>query len=108
LLYGSKPPDMLYPIYVGTEDMTLSGTVTMAGGGDSFYEYVLKYWIATGKGEQVRGIGRWYYEMADSFIDNLGIRFNQTDRFAFYEMAWGQKSPKFGHLACFSGAMFAP
>lgn len=77
----------------------------MAGGGDSFFEYVIKYWVATDKAND--GIGKWYYEMAESFIDNLGIRFNHSGQFAFYERDWGFMNPKFGHLACFSGGMYA-
>lgn len=92
---------------MSTDTGDLNGLVTIAGPGDSFYEYVLKYWLAIGEDELDSKIGEWYYEMAEAFIENLGANFSNPWRFAFYESSWGFKSNKFGHLACFAGGMYA-
>ena len=41
--------------------------------GDSFYEYLLKYWLLTNK--KATEIGAWYFETMDAVRTTLGKRY---------------------------------
>jgi len=76
----------------------------MGGLGDSYYEYLLKYWLLFSKKDEK--MGKWYLDTANEIIKQLGHRSSdgmwwlakKRDGHTIYEME---------HLACFAGGMFA-
>jgi mannosyl-oligosaccharide alpha-1,2-mannosidase len=73
--------------------------------GDSYYEYLLKQWLLTGKTEGE------YKEMAvkalDAAITKL-VRYSEPSRFTYLaEYVNGGLDHKMDELACFAGGMFA-
>ena len=83
----------------------LIADVTSIGAlGDSFYEYLLKYWIYTGKKDP--------HLLGDYVAAMDGIKKNllqvSAEGFTYIgELSYGYLDPKMGHLACFAGGLFA-
>lgn len=79
--------------------------ITLGAMGDSFYEYLLKIWLLSGK--------RWdkYREMYDSAADNiiekLVKKSTPSDLVYIAELIDDRIVHKMDHLVCFAGAMFA-
>lgn len=69
----SKPLEGLYPIYVNPDSGQFTNDkITFGAMGDSFYEYLLKMWLITGKtNEQYR---RMYEESMNGLIEHLLTR----------------------------------
>ncbi|XP_074636512.1 endoplasmic reticulum mannosyl-oligosaccharide 1,2-alpha-mannosidase-like [Acropora palmata] len=92
----------LVPIYVNADDgqFRSSATITLGARGDSYYEYLLKQWLQTGKTED------W---LRDDFIEAMdGVmsllkRESHPSKLVFIgELLRGQTfSPKMDHLVCF-------
>jgi len=99
------PSDYLIPCFLVPSQGTLkSSPITLGGLGDSFYEYLLKYWLITN--QTAEDIGDWYFRTADSIIDNLGL--HRGDMWYLFEKhPGGHVLHKMDHLACFAGGMFA-
>jgi len=73
--------------------------------GDSYFEYLLKLWILTGKKEdQYR---RMYDEQMDAVIATLVQHSTPSNYTYIAELVNGNLNHKMDHLACFAGAMFA-
>lgn len=76
---------------------------SMAGLGDSFYEYLLKYWILKGRSDS---------KMLKTYLDAMSAIRNKllstSNGYTFLgEYGNGNLQAKMGHLACFSGGLFA-
>eukprot|EP01126_Amoeba_proteus_P030946 TRINITY_DN3048_c0_g1_i11.p1 TRINITY_DN3048_c0_g1~~TRINITY_DN3048_c0_g1_i11.p1 ORF type:complete len:476 (-),score=71.12 TRINITY_DN3048_c0_g1_i11:627-2054(-) len=104
-LFLSKPPSRLYPLLVDINTGNWrTDTVSVGAYADSFYEYVLKYWLLTSQKNNL--IGTWYFEMAEGILQYLGMWTNNETLF-LGQASPSHYNPKMEHLACASGAMFA-
>ena len=77
---------------------------TIGSGGDSFYEYLLKYWIYTGKKDS--RLLEEYLKVMDGVKKNL-IKVSAEGFTYIGELSYGYFDPKMGHLTCFAGGLFA-
>lgn len=90
--------DGLVPIFVNANTGRFSGsTITLGARGDSYYEYLLKQWLLTGKRET------W---LRDMYVESVrGIRKHLIRKAGDYtyvaELIGGRSSPKMDHLVCF-------
>lgn len=105
VLKNLEKPKGLYPNYIhpktgkwGQHHMSLGGL------GDSFYEYLLKAWIQSGK-EDVEA--RQMYDEAIAAIDQHMIKTSQGKLLYVSDLKYDRLEHKMGHLACFAGGMFA-
>lgn len=98
-------PQGLYPIYLNPRNGKWGQHHFSVGAmGDSFYEYLLKVWIYTGKKDSIAR------QMYDEAITNIENKLLQTSRNGFKYLAEyksGRIDHKMDHLACFAGGMFA-
>lgn len=73
--------------------------------GDSFYEYLLKAWLQSGKSDAV---ARAMYDEAIEAVDkNLVQTSSKSNLIYIAEMKYDRTEHKMDHLACFSGGLFA-
>lgn len=99
-------PDGLYPIYLnpktgkwGQRDYSLGAMA------DSFYEYLLKQWIATGKKDD--HTKREYEQAVFAMEKKMLFESQQSHLWYFANLKGSRVEHKMEHLACFSGGMFA-
>lgn len=78
--------------------------VSMGALGDSFYEYLLKSWLQSGKTDTV---ARRMYDDAVKAIERQLVRTSQSGLKHFAELKNGRFESKMDHLSCFAGGMFA-
>eukprot|EP01127_Copromyxa_protea_P018814 TRINITY_DN59_c0_g2_i3.p1 TRINITY_DN59_c0_g2~~TRINITY_DN59_c0_g2_i3.p1 ORF type:complete len:561 (+),score=100.25 TRINITY_DN59_c0_g2_i3:41-1723(+) len=105
VLYDNKPSDLLYPVYINPNNVRMTGPVTVGAMGDSFYEYLLKYWLLTNKTSPA--MEEWYYETAESILDVLSHKI-AGDMLVVTDKAKANSDHKeMEHLTCFVGGMFA-
>eukprot|EP01126_Amoeba_proteus_P036523 TRINITY_DN3729_c0_g2_i1.p1 TRINITY_DN3729_c0_g2~~TRINITY_DN3729_c0_g2_i1.p1 ORF type:complete len:639 (-),score=128.12 TRINITY_DN3729_c0_g2_i1:147-2063(-) len=103
-LYKYMPSDYLPPVRISPYTFRTYGVISAGSLGDSYYEYLLKYWLITNK--TIPKLGEWYYLSATSILSSLGRWMN--DRFlAITEKSRGHNTKGMDHLTCFIGAMFA-
>jgi len=102
------PGNKLYPIWINPDDASFKNDlITIGAGGDSFYEYLLKYWLLTYKTTKY---GKVYYELIDVILDKLAVKLGgEGDNESWYiaEMIGSNLDHKFAHLACFFGGTLA-
>ena len=105
VLKSLEKPKGLYPNYIhprtgkwGQHHMSLGGL------GDSFYEYLLKAWIQSGK-EDVEA--REMYDEAITAITEHMIKTSPGKLVYVSDLKYDRLEHKMGHLACFAGGMFA-
>lgn len=72
--------------------------------GDSFYEYLLKSWLLSGKkDEQARSM----YENAMKAAEESMLRKTPTSNLMYFgELKSGRLDPQMGHLTCFVGGLY--
>lgn len=91
----------LPPIFINADSGQLSGsTVTLGARGDSYYEYLLKQWLQTGRTERVY----WdrYAAAMRAVLDKLLRQSSGPLKLTFVgELLGGSFSPKMDHLVCF-------
>lgn len=100
-------PNGLYPIYVGAGDGSMSAhqTVSMGAMGDSWYEYLFKTWLLTGKTQPL--LKKMYDETMVSVIHHL-VKQSPTKNLTYVgELRGSSFAARMDHLACFAGGMFA-
>lgn len=106
LAKADKPYDALYPVYVSPDTGQFTREhITLGALGDSFYEYLLKYWIFENKKEP-----KWrrLYDEAMAAVDKHLVFESEPNKLIYIaELIGGQKVPKMDHLVCFAGGMFA-
>lgn len=73
--------------------------------GDSFYEYLLKQWIATGRRDD--SLKQMYDQAMQAIEKNLLFQSKQNNLWYFAEMKGLRIEHKMDHLACFIAGMFA-
>lgn len=81
-------------LFPSTDHMSLGGL------GDSFYEYLLKAWIQSGK-EDVEA--RQMYDEAIAAIDQHMIKTSPGKLLYVSDLKYDRLEHKMGHLACFAG-----
>jgi mannosyl-oligosaccharide alpha-1,2-mannosidase len=77
---------------------------SLGGLGDSFYEYLLKSWVLSGKkDEQARSM----YEGAMKAAEESMLRKTPTTNLMYFgEQRSGRLDPQMGHLTCFVGGLY--
>lgn len=93
--------DGLYPNYLNPKTGRWGQQHTSMGAlGDSFYEYLLKAWLQSGKTDNNSKL--MYIDAMDAATTKLIQRSNGGLTY-FAEMKFGRLEHKMDHLACFSG-----
>ncbi|CAF0851292.1 unnamed protein product [Adineta steineri] len=77
---------------------------SLGGLGDSFYEYLLKSWVLSGKkDEQARSM----YESSMKAAEEAMLRKTPTTNLMYFgEHHSGRLDPQMGHLTCFVGGLY--
>ncbi|XP_067661759.1 endoplasmic reticulum mannosyl-oligosaccharide 1,2-alpha-mannosidase-like isoform X2 [Haliotis asinina] len=98
----------LVPIFINAQsgNFRQSGTITVGARGDSYYEYLLKQWIQSGKKLDV--FKDDYVEAIAGMKEKL-VRRSEPSKLLFVgELLSGRSfSPKMDHLVCFLGGTLA-
>ena len=96
-------PDGLYPNYLNPETGRWGQRhVSMGALGDSFYEYLLKSWLQSGKqNDEARAM---YVDAMNAVTRELSQK-SKGGLTYFAQMESGRIEHKMEHLACFSGGM---
>lgn len=76
--------------------------MSLGGLGDSFYEYLLKAWIQSGK-EDVEA--REMYDDAITAITEFMIKTSPGKLVYVSDLKYDRLEHKMGHLACFAGKL---
>ena len=107
-----EPKDQLFPCLVNPDSGGMGDQhVTLGSLGDSFYEYLIKYYLITDK--KADNVGKWHYQIAESVIQHLGVQVGNDGpsssnySYALYDRSGSQNNNKFDHFACFASGMFA-
>jgi len=106
-LKDNGPSDGLYPTTYMPHSKRFAGSVTMGGLGDSFFEYLLKQWLLTGKTDNMylEMYQRSLHGIMTKMVDNFDTNSPPVSFIAEY--SGGRKIPRVGHLACFAAGMLA-
>uniref|UniRef100_A0AC35TML8 Alpha-1,2-Mannosidase n=1 Tax=Rhabditophanes sp. KR3021 TaxID=114890 RepID=A0AC35TML8_9BILA len=100
-----KKIDGLYGIYLDKEDGHFTqSAVSLGAMGDSFYEYLMKEWLISGKTDT-----KAYnmYKVASKNIRQKMIVKSKGNLTYLVELSNGKIQNKMSHLSCFSVGMFA-
>ena len=68
--------------------------------GDSFYEYLLKEWLRSGKTDN---IAKEMFDQAATDVENELVKTSASGLIYFAEQKYGKLEHKMDHLACFGG-----
>ncbi|EPB67466.1 glycosyl hydrolase family 47 [Ancylostoma ceylanicum] len=96
----------LYSNYINSDTgkFTRSYHMSLGALGDSFYEYLIKSWLQSGKtDEQAR---KMYWEVSKAIQEQMVLK-SKSGLTYVAELRNGLPEHKMGHLACFSVGMFA-
>jgi hypothetical protein len=90
----------LVPIFINAESGQFSGsTITLGARGDSYYEYLLKQWLQTGKTEDL--YRRMYLESMTG-VRELLVQQSEPNKLTYIaELINGHKDAKMDHLVCY-------
>eukprot|EP01062_Namystynia_karyoxenos_P084415 TRINITY_DN9927_c0_g1_i1.p1 TRINITY_DN9927_c0_g1~~TRINITY_DN9927_c0_g1_i1.p1 ORF type:complete len:811 (+),score=282.85 TRINITY_DN9927_c0_g1_i1:41-2473(+) len=106
IVEAKAPPDFLCPTYYNTIfNRWTTDHVTLGALGDSFYEYLLKQYLLTGKTEQ--RYKRMYEAAVKGILTKLVKKSVPSGQTYVAEYKRGALFNKMDHLACFTGGMFA-
>eukprot|EP00484_Ammonia_sp_Unknown_P010425 CAMPEP_0197076166 /NCGR_PEP_ID=MMETSP1384-20130603/211977_1 /TAXON_ID=29189 /ORGANISM="Ammonia sp." /LENGTH=604 /DNA_ID=CAMNT_0042515015 /DNA_START=83 /DNA_END=1897 /DNA_ORIENTATION=+ len=96
-----------YPLFLDSNSVRFRNNhISWGAMGDSFYEYLLKFWIYTGKQPDSR-YRRMYIESVEGMKETLWS-FNTPSGLNYIaEWKGGRNDAKFDELACFTGGMLA-
>ncbi|KAK6056971.1 glycosyl hydrolase family 47 [Cooperia oncophora] len=120
VLDRQEKPNGLYPNYINpdTGKFTVNHHVSLGALGDSFYEYLIKSWLQSGKTdmqakrmywEVSEAIQKKYFsEKAMQIFCGFSMIFKSKGGLTYVaELRNGMPDHKMGHLACFVVGMFA-
>lgn len=97
--------DGLYPNYLNPKSERWGQHhVSMGALGDSFYEYLLKAWIQSGKTDEE---ARKMYDDAIEAVEKKLVQRSKGGLTYLSDMKYGKLEHKMDHLACFAGGLFA-
>mmetsp|Transcript_2149 Transcript_2149/g.7836 ORF Transcript_2149/g.7836 Transcript_2149/m.7836 type:complete len:587 (-) Transcript_2149:2011-3771(-) len=96
--------DGLYPTFYSNQmDRFTNAHVSFGAWGDSFYEYLLKQYLLTGKTEPK--YLEWYKKSMDGMFEKL-VKKSKPSGFTYIQEMNGPSGPnKMDHLVCFAGGM---
>lgn len=101
-VHGLPKKNGLVPIFINanTGNFRNSATITLGARGDSYYEYLLKQWIQTGKTNNM--FKEDYIEAVEGIMSQL-VRKSEPNKLTYVgELLGGRSfSPKMDHLVCF-------
>jgi len=97
-------PRKLYPNYLNPKTGKWGQQHTSMGAlGDSFYEYLLKEWLRSGKTDN---IAKDMFDEAATDIENELVKTSASGLVYFAEQKYGKVEHKMDHLACFGAGMY--
>ena len=98
--------DFLVPQFISADTGNFKpGMLTMGSRADSYYEYLLKQWLLSGKTDN--RYRDWYLQTVEG-VSKLLLRYSQPSKLALIgEYINNQFSPKMDHLACFYAGTLA-
>ncbi|KAK6727351.1 hypothetical protein RB195_005194 [Necator americanus] len=101
-----EKPNGLYPLYLNPRTGKWGSLDHSIGAlGDSFYEYLLKHWVITGKKDKLT---KDEYDAAVFAMEKKMLYESQPNKLWYFANLRGSRvEHKMEHLACFSGGMFA-
>lgn len=101
IIQKQDKPDGLYPNYLNPKTGRWGQQhISMGALGDSFYEYLLKSWLQSGKAnEEAKSM---YVDAMEAAVSKL-IQKSNGGLTYFAEMKFGRLEHKMDHLACFTG-----
>ena len=107
LVDAIAPDDYLCPTYLHSASARwTSGHVTLGALGDSFFEYLLKQYLLTGKTE--KRYRDAYLKVQRGIMKRLVMRGRRPHQPSYFaEFKQGQTLHKMDHLACFAAGMLA-
>jgi len=101
---GVNRPGKLYPNYLHPKTGKWGQQHTSVGAlGDSFYEYLLKEWLRSGKRDS---LAKNMFDEAAKDIEEQLIQTSAHGLTYLAEMKYGRLEHKMDHLACFAGGMY--
>lgn len=108
IIHGLPKTDGLVPIYINAETGKFRpfSTITLGARGDSYYEYLLKQWLHTGKSRDF--LIRDYNESVSGIMKHL-VRTSEPNKLVFVgELTSGKNfRPKMDHLTCYLPSVLA-
>ena len=100
--------DFLVPQFISADTGNFKpgkGTLTMGSRADSYYEYLLKQWLLTGKADS--RYRDWYLQSVEGVFKRL-LKYSEPSKLALIgEIVNNNFSPKMDHLACFYAGTLA-
>ncbi|XP_046392272.1 mannosyl-oligosaccharide alpha-1,2-mannosidase IA-like isoform X2 [Ischnura elegans] len=104
VLRGMEKPRGLYPNYLNPKTGKWGQNHMSIGAlGDSFYEYLLKAWLQSGKEDQE---AREMYDEALARLIQHMLQVSQRSKLMYFsDMKFDRLEHKMDHLACFSGGL---
>jgi len=97
-------PKKLYPNYLHPKTGKWGQQHTSVGAlGDSFYEYLLKEWLRSGKSDLQ---AKKMFDEAATDIEEMLIQTSANGLTYIAEWKYGRLEHKMDHLACFAGGMY--
>ncbi|ETW05193.1 hypothetical protein H310_04186 [Aphanomyces invadans] len=109
---GSYKRTGLFPVHFEPDSGTFSRSdtfVTIGALGDSFYEYLLKVWLYSGKRSEDEFLRRLYDDAVDGMEKHLFVHSLPDDAYFLQELRIPQMegTPQQDHLLCFVPGMLA-
>jgi mannosyl-oligosaccharide alpha-1,2-mannosidase len=105
VILTSQRPKNLYPNYLNPKTGKWGQQHTSVGAlGDSFYEYLLKEWLRSGKRDRQ---AKKLFDEAAIDIENELIKTSPGGLTYIAEYKYGRLEHKMDHLACFAGKLEA-
>lgn len=104
VIQESTRPGTLYPNYLNPKTGKWGQQHTSMGAlGDSFYEYLLKEWLRSGKQDT---ISKDLFDQAAIDVENELVKTSNSGLMYFAEQKYGRLEHKMDHLACFAAGMY--
>lgn len=94
----------LFPAYMDESSSQSNGDYTIGGLADSFYEYLLKMWLYSGKTDKI--YQQLYEKSVDSMLKHLWKTTANGDQY-LGPYSHGDVREEMEHLTCFAGGMLA-
>ncbi|XP_052789708.1 endoplasmic reticulum mannosyl-oligosaccharide 1,2-alpha-mannosidase-like [Mya arenaria] len=107
-VHSEPKKDGLVPIFINAQTGKLrnSATISVGARGDSYYEYLLKQWLQTGKTEDKYKFD--YLEAVNGMKQHLFKKSEPSKLTYLGELIGGRSfAPKMDHLVCFMGGTLA-
>jgi mannosyl-oligosaccharide alpha-1,2-mannosidase len=103
-IQSAARPRNLYPNYLNPKTGKWGQQHTSMGAlGDSFYEYLLKEWLRSGKTDN---IAKEMFDQAATDVENELVKTSASGLTYFAEQKYGKLEHKMDHLACFGAGMY--